>query len=59
MKVTVIQVIIGVLETISKGFGNNRITRDHPNYNIIKIGQYTEKNLRDLQSLKFHWETIS
>ena len=30
---------------------NERISRDYPDYSIIKIGQNTEKNLGDLRRL--------
>ena len=34
------------------GVGNKRMSGDHPNYCIIKIGQNTEKSPGDLLSLK-------
>ena len=33
------------------GLGNKRISGDNPNYNIIDIGQYTEKSPEDLKRL--------
>ena len=58
MKVTVIPIVIGVLETISKGFvkrlknlERERTSGDHPNCSIIKIGQNTEKSPGDLRRL--------
>ena len=58
MKVTVIPIVIGwlgiVSERIIKGtgkIGNKRTSGDHPNYSIIKIGQNTVKNPRDLRTL--------
>ena len=33
------------------GLGNKRTSRDHQNYCIIKIGQYTEKSPGDLRRL--------
>ena len=35
----------------TEGFGNKRTSGDHPNYNIIKIGQNTEKSPRELRRL--------
>ena len=34
-------------------YGNQRTSGDHPNYRIIKIGQYTEKSPGDLKRLIF------
>ncbi len=49
---TVIPVVIGALGTIkglistrTGGLENKRMSRDHPNYGIVKIGQNTEKIL--------------
>ena len=46
------------------GIGNKRTSGDHPNYNIIKIGQNTEKSHEDLKKLAVtytlegkHWLT--
>ena len=50
---TVIPVVNGTLGIIPKGIGNlgnNRTSRDHPDYNIIKIGQNIEKSPGDLLS---------
>ena len=33
------------------GLGYKRMSRDHPDYSIIKIGQNTEKSPRDLRIL--------
>ena len=41
-------------QRLGKGAGkveNQRTTRDHPNYSIVKIGQNTEKNSVDLRRL--------
>ena len=39
---TVIPIVIGALGTVTKGlthgYGNDRMSRDYPNYGIIKIG---------------------
>ena len=55
MKVTVILIVIDALGTVTKrlilGLGNKRTSRDHPNYNINKIGQHTEKSPGDLRRL--------
>ena len=58
MKVTVIPIVTGVLGTVTKricsgtgGFGNKEMSGDHPNYSIIKIGQYTEKSPGDWKRL--------
>ena len=54
----------------TRGLGNNRTSRDHPNYSIIKICQNTEKSPGDLRiisvtqtSLRNHrrtqeWKTL-
>ena len=34
------------------GLGNKTMSGDHPNYSIIKIGQNTEKSLRDRRRLE-------
>ena len=49
----VIPIIIGALEIIPKGLVNGlqEISGDHPDYNIIKIGQNTEKSPGDLRTL--------
>ena len=52
MKVTVIQVVIGAFGMIPKkagGVGNRRMSRDHPNYSIVEVGQNTEKSPEDLR----------
>ena len=59
MKVTVIAIAIDALVTISKGLvgcgaervGNQRTSRNHPKYSIVKIGQNTEKSPSDLKRL--------
>ena len=57
MKVAVIPIVSGALGTIFRGLirglelGNLRTNRDHPNYNIVKIGQNTEKGPGDLRKL--------
>ena len=50
MKVTIIPIVIGAHGTVTKGLvgtrtggvGNNRTSGDHPNCNIVEIGQDTE-----------------
>ena len=57
MKVTVIPTVLGALGTIQKRLvkglegGNWRVSKDHPNYRIIKVGQNTEKNPGDPRRL--------
>ena len=58
MKVTVISVVIGALETLFQrlGKGTRRIeiqetSGGHPDYCIIKISQNTEKSPGDLKKL--------
>ena len=56
MKVRVIPIVIGTLGTIPKAkglkeSGNNRISGNHPDFCIIKIGQNTEKSPGDLRRL--------
>ena len=64
MKLTVISIVIGALGTVTNGsrtggLGNNGTSIDHPNYNIIEIGQNTEKNPGDLKRLKLQGKIIS
>ena len=66
MKVTVIPIVIGTLETVPKGLvrvagrvGNRRTSRDHPKYTIVEIGQNTEKNPGDLIVCLFGFHGIS
>ena len=40
-----------MIGTRTGGLGNNRTSRDDPNYCIIEIGQNTEKSRRDLRRL--------
>ena len=53
MKMAVIPIVIGALGTDTKGLvqglGNEKMSGDHPNYNIIEIGQSTEKSPGDLR----------
>ena len=57
MKLTMIPIIIGALGMIPKGLVwgleelEIRISRDHLNYSIVKIGQNTEKSPGDLRRL--------
>ena len=57
MKVTIKRIVIGSLDsqqrigTRTGGQGNNRTGGDCPNYNIIEIGQNTEKSPGDLRRL--------
>ena len=37
------------IDTETEGLEDNRMSRDHPNYSIIKIGQNTEKCPGDLR----------
>ena len=37
--------------TKTEGHGNNRSSGDHPNYNIVEIGQNTEKSPGNLSRL--------
>ena len=39
------------ISTGTGGLGNKRMSRDHPNYGIVKIGQNTEKSPGDLRRL--------
>ena len=42
------------LQRLSKrmrGVGNQRMSRDHPNYSIVEVGQKTEKSSGDLRRL--------
>ena len=36
------------------GFGNEKMSGDHPNYSIVEIGQNTEKSPGDLRRLACH-----
>ena len=59
MKVKVIPIIAGVLNTVSKAFIKGENTSgDHPNDSILKIDQNTEKSPGDLLSLKLHQVTL-
>ena len=57
MKVKIIPIVIGVFvspQSIIKGTGglvSKRMRGDHPNFNIIKNGQNTEKSPGDLRIL--------
>ena len=51
MKVTIIPIVIGAFDTVTKGtggLGNKRMSGDHPNYYIIENGQNIEKSPEDL-----------
>ena len=59
MKVMVIPIVIGALDTVTKGLikgtvglENKRTSGDHPNDSIIKIDQNTKKSPGDLRRLK-------
>ena len=39
------------IDTRTGGIGNKGMSGDHPNYNIIKIGQNTEKSPENLRRL--------
>ena len=67
IKVTILPIVVSVLEMVAKDLkrrqevlrlskgagrdGNRRTSRDHPSYNIVKIGQNTEKSSGDLEKL--------
>ena len=55
IKKMAILIVIGTLETILKGlygiFRNQKTSRNHPNYSIVKIAQNTVKNPGDLMIL--------
>ena len=56
----VMPIVIGALETISKGLvKGQRTSGDHPDYIIIKIEQNTEKSPGDLRSLSDSSERLS
>ena len=69
MTVTMIPIVIGVLGTIPKMIGkgtgrlrNQKVSGNHPDYNIIKIDLNTEKSsgtCEDLPSLKLQGKIIS
>ena len=52
MKVTVIPIVNGALETIPKGLlkglGNRMTSGYYPNYSIVEVGQNTGKSPGDL-----------
>ena len=55
MKVTVIQVKVGALGAVFKGFGkdtggteNQRKNQDHTDYSIVRVGLSTAKSPGDL-----------
>ena len=50
----VISIVIGALGTVCKGLVNELEEleiRDHPNYSIVKIGQYNKKSPGHLRRL--------
>ena len=57
MKVTIIPIVIGALDTVTQGLVPGledlvkRMSEDHPNYSIIEIGQNTEKSPGELKRL--------
>ena len=60
MKVTVIPIVFGALDTVTKGLikrlkdlevRGDQISEDHSNDSIIKIGQNTKKSSRGLRTL--------
>ena len=55
MNVTITQIVIGALATVTeglvKGLGNRRTSGDNPNYSITEIGQNTEKSPGNLWRL--------
>ena len=59
MKMTVIPIVIAAVWTITKGLVQGledseirgQVDTNHPNYSIIKIGQYTKKNSGDRSGL--------
>ena len=64
MKVTIIPIVIGALATVTKGLlkGLEELgwltSGDHPNNNIIKNGQNTEKGPGDLRRLAVTQTTV-
>ena len=65
---TVIPIVIGALGTSHQrigtghgGLGNKRTSGDHPNNNIVEIGQNTMESPEDLKRLavRLLWETTS
>ena len=46
--------VSGVLGIIPKGFSSG----DHPDYDIIKIGQNTKKNPEDVRRLAVTWTPV-
>ena len=76
MKVTIIPIVIGVFDTVNKELLqrlevlDKRTSRDHPTYNTVENGQYTEKSHGDLRrlavtqtpmenhQLKLMWKTL-
>ena len=59
MKVTVIPILTGTLGTVIKGLvrgggrvGSVKMSRNHQNYSILKIGQNTQNNPGDLRRRK-------
>ena len=58
MKVTIIPIVIGVFDTVTKGLLKGLedlevggTSGDHPNYGIVENGQNTEKGPEDLSRL--------
>ena len=47
----VIAIVIGVITKGTGRLGNKRTSGDHPDYNITKIGQNTEKSPGDFRRL--------
>ena len=57
MKMTIIPIVIGDFNTLTKGllrtgvYGSWRTNGDHLNYSIVEDGQNTENNPGDLKTL--------
>ena len=51
MKITVIPIIVGALDTRTRGLRNKGTSEDNRNCSIADIGQNTEKSAGDLRSL--------
>ena len=47
-----------VIDKGTGGFGNRKMSGDHPNDSIIKINQNTKKSSGNLLSLSLQWETV-
>ena len=56
IKVMLMQIVIGTLDTVSKGgLGNKRTSGK---YSMIEIGQKNKESLRDLRRLAVTWTLV-